>query len=127
MRAPGSVSGGLAANSEDAAGPAVDRVARASIAPPQPDRGAALRAAAAGGRSSEVEALLTQGAPVDAPDAAGDTALMKSVQAGQPAVAALLRRHGASLDRRNHAGENARDMATRKGDPALDEALGLAP
>jgi hypothetical protein len=88
---------------------------------------AKLRAAAAAGRTAEVDALLEQGAPVDAPDADGNTALMKSLQADHPAAAAALRRHGASLDRKNHAGESARDMATAKDDPELSQAIGLAP
>jgi ankyrin repeat protein len=91
------------------------------------DAGASLRAAAAAGRTAEVEDLLDQGAAVDAADAAGDTALMKTVRAGHADVAALLRRHGASPDRRNHAGESAREMAAAKHDPALDQALGPQP
>jgi ankyrin repeat protein len=91
------------------------------------DQAARLRAAAAAGRTSEVVDLLEQGAPVDAPDAAGDTALMKSLQADHPATAAALRRHGASLDHKNHAGESARDLATTKNDPELDRAIGLSP
>jgi cytoskeletal protein RodZ len=94
-------------------------------APPSP--AVRLRAAAAAGRTAEVEALLAHGVPVDAVDANGDTALMKSIQADQPAVAALLRRQGASLDLRNHAGETARDMARAKGDAALDQAIGPGP
>jgi len=86
-----------------------------------------LCAAAAAGRLAELEALLAQGAPVDATDADGDTALMKSVEADQPAAAALLRRHGASLDQRNRAGLSARDMAMKTDDPALNHALGLDP
>jgi hypothetical protein len=89
------------------------------------DPGARLRAASADGRVADVERLLKHGAPTDAPDAEGDTALMKSIQADHPAVAALLRRSGASLDRRNQAGESARDMARAIGDPALDRAIGL--
>jgi ankyrin repeat protein len=73
-----------------------------------------------------VEALLNQGAPVDAADPDGDTALMKSVRADRPEVAAILYRHGASLDRRNRSGESARDMAMR-GDAALRQAVGLNP
>jgi hypothetical protein len=103
-----------------ATGPAI--AARGS-----PGQAFRLRAAAAAGRTAEVEALLAQGVPVDAPDAAGETALMKSIQAGHPAAAAALRRHGASLDRRNRAGESARDMATAKADPVLDQALDLGP
>lgn len=99
----------------------------ASAAGPRSDPAARLRAAAAAGLAVEAEAMLDQGAPVDAPDAEGDTALMLSVRADQPAVAALLRRHGASLDRRNRAGESARDLATAKGDAQLNRALDLGP
>jgi hypothetical protein len=109
----------------------------ASKAAPAPDfvtspraaaRAAAkLRAAAAAGRTAELSALLDQGVPVDAPDADGETALMKSIQADQPAAAALLRRKGASLDRRNHEGDSARDMAAAMEDAEIDRALGLEP
>jgi ankyrin repeat protein len=91
------------------------------------DPAARLRAAAAAGRTSEVEALLKRGVAVDSPDAKGDTALMESIQADHPDAAAALVRHGASLDRRNKAGESARDMATSVDDADLDQALGLAP
>jgi hypothetical protein len=91
------------------------------------DPAARLRAASTAGRTAEMEALLAQGIPVDAPDADGNTALMNSIRADHPAAAALLRRHGASLDHRNHAGESARDMATAKGDAALNQAISLDP
>ena len=91
------------------------------------DQAARLRAAAAAGRTAEVESLLGQGVPVDVPDADGDTALIKSVRADHPAAAASLRRHGASLDHANNAGESARDIARAKGDAALDQAIGLGP
>jgi ankyrin repeat protein len=94
---------------------------------PSEQAAARLRAAAAAGRTAEMDALLAQGVPVDAPDADGDTALMNSIQADQPAAAALLRRHGASLDRRNQAGESARDMAAAKGDAEINQAIGLGP
>ena len=89
------------------------------------DDEARLRAAAAAGRTAELEALLAAGARVDAADIDGTTALMESIQAGHPLAAAFLRRHGASLDRKNQAGVSARDMAAMKHDPALDQALGL--
>jgi len=98
-----------------------------SSAPLPSNEAARLRAAAAAGRTAEMEALLAQGIPVDAPDADGETALMKSIQADQPAAAAMLRRYGARLDRRNHAGERARDMATARGDAGLNRAIGLGP
>jgi hypothetical protein len=86
-----------------------------------------LRAAAAAGRTSEVQQLLDREIPVDAADADGETALMKSIRADQPATAALLIRHGASLDKKNHAGLSARDLAAQMQDSALDRALGLEP
>jgi len=91
------------------------------------DQAARLVAAAASGRIGEVKALLERGVPVDAIDADGETALMKSIRADQPAVATLLHARGADLDRENRAGESARDMAAAKADPGLDKALGLAP
>jgi type IV secretory pathway VirB10-like protein len=91
------------------------------------DQASRLRAAAAAGRTMTVDALLAQGAPIDAADPDGNTALMDAIKADHTAAAASLRRHGASLDRRNDAGESARDMATAKGDAALDKALGLSP
>jgi hypothetical protein len=101
--------------------------ALALAAPKALDAAASLRVAASAGRSPDIENLLAQGVPVDAPDEAGETALMKAVEAGQRDAAALLRRHGASLDLKNRAGVSARDLADRKGDPELDKALGLTP
>ena len=99
------------------------RIARRDLA--KIDPAVRLRAAAAGGRTEDMEALLAQGVAVDAADADGTTALMKSIQADHPAAAALLRRHGASLDRKDHEGVTARDMARTMADPELDQALGL--
>lgn len=110
------------------AAPPAAALGRFAASPARPaDQAARLRAAATAGRTAEVESLLHQGAPADAPDANGDTALIKSVQADHPAAAAALRRHGASLDHRNNAGESARDIAAAKGDAALDQAIGLGP
>jgi len=97
-----------------------------SIASPS-DRGDQLRAAAAAGRSDDVADLLAQGAPVDAQDVNGDTALMKSVRAGRIETAALLRRRGASLDRKNRAGLSVRDVAATLNNPRLDQAIGVKP
>lgn len=97
-------------------------------APPssQLSRNAARLGAAAGaGRIADVQTLLLQGVPVDAPDETGATALMRSIQADRPAVAALLLRYGASLDRTNKAGKSARVMAATKGDAELNQAIGL--
>jgi ankyrin repeat protein len=126
------VSGGAAADARDMASPGANEPSNLVVtaerrAAQKPGRGARLRAAAADGRLAEVEALLDHGESVDAPDADGDTALMRSILADRPAVAAVLRRHGASLDRKNHAGESARDMAMASEDTALKRALGLSP
>jgi ankyrin repeat protein len=114
----------------DFAGPSPALAARLNATPfvGQPfDQAASLRAAAAEGRTAELQTLLARGIPVDAPDPEGDTALMISIQAGRLEAVALLRRYGASLDQRNRAGLSARDMALAKGDPALDRAIGLEP
>ena len=144
-KAAGRLPGGGRDERFDAQSLAAPNTARASVralaAPPAPaplgmselsarspsDDPARLRAAAAAGRTAELQALLARGVAVDAPDADGETALMKSIQADHAAAAALLRRHGASLDRRNHAGVSGRDMAAAIGDPALDQAVGLSP
>ena len=91
--------------------------------PPAGDPAAILRQAAAMGRTGDIKALLAKGAPVDAPDDSGVTALMRAVQADQPAAAALLVRHGADPDHRNAAGDSARDLAAMLDDPALVKAL----
>jgi hypothetical protein len=130
---PASVSGGAtdetakAQGSLSVAGARRAAFAAAPVAGMPQDQSARLRAAAAAGRTAEVVDLLKQGAPVDAPDAAGDTALIKSIEANHPAAAAALRRHGASLDHKNHAGESARDIATAKDDAQLNQAIGLGP
>lgn len=84
-----------------------------------------LRDAAAAGQTREISALLSRGAPIDAADSNGETALMKAVQAKQRDATALLRRRGASLDLKNQEGRSARDMAAALADPDLDRALGL--
>lgn len=118
------VTGSRIARRDPAAPPAVISAPLRSRMLDEPSR---LRDDAAAGRIADIEALLARGAPVDAADENGETALMKSIQAGQREAAALLRRHGASLDLKDRAGVSARDMATQKNDPALDQALGISP
>jgi ankyrin repeat protein len=93
----------------------------------QIDQAERLRAAAAGGRTAGIRALLAQGVSIDAVDREGDTALMKSIEADDVVAAAVLLQNGASLRLRNHAGVSAEDMALAKDDPALRRALGLDP
>ncbi|MET0294645.1 MAG: ankyrin repeat domain-containing protein, partial [Phenylobacterium sp.] len=119
----------VTARSRPAAPAAAERsVMSEDAGPPAEDaRAASLRTAATAGRVAELRRLLAQGAPVDAVDAAGETALMKAVQANQSAAAALLRRRGADLDRTNAAGLSAREMARVIANPELDAALGVQP
>jgi ankyrin repeat protein len=63
--------------------------------------------------------------PIDTADAAGETALMRSVEGDHPDTAALLVRRGADLERKNRLGMSARDMAEAKGDDRLNRALGI--
>jgi hypothetical protein len=126
-KASGVRAAGDAADGPDRASSSAGLVGEGVSTAPRKDRGARLRAAAAAGRTTEVETLLRQGAPIDSPDASGDTALMKSIQADHPAVAALLYRHGANPGWKNHAGQSARDMAAASGDAALSRAIGGEP
>lgn len=101
-------------------------LARPSALPKGLDAADNLRAAAAAGRTPEIELLLARGVAIDAADENGETALMKSIEADRRDAAAVLRRHGANLDLKNRAGVSARDMAAGKDDAELDQALGLA-
>lgn len=105
------------------AAPAPAARTQAAPAAPSAGLGARLRAAAAAGRIAEVRELLAQGAPVDARDSDGETALMKSVRGNQPQTAALLRRRGADPDLENRAGVSARQMAEAADNPVLERAL----
>jgi ankyrin repeat protein len=53
--------------------------------------------------------------PIDAPDAAGRTALLHAVLAQQPGAVRLLLAAGADPDLADHAGLSARAAATRAG------------
>jgi hypothetical protein len=89
------------------------------------DPGDELRAAAAAGRTSDLQRLLGRGVDIDDPGPDGDTALIEAIKADKPAAAAFLAQHGASLDAANHAGKTARGLASDARDPKLAKALGL--
>ncbi len=97
----------------------------ASTDSPSDAAGAKLRAAAADGKIDEIQALLDQGVPVDAPDIDGNTALMVSIKADRAAAAALLYQNGANLDLKNRAGLCARDMAKAENNININQAIGL--
>ena len=118
--APPGLAGGFVAPLRAAPQSASNFAAKAQVDPAQ-----RLRAAAASGRTVEVENLLARGVPIDAPDADGDTALMKAVTVGHWRTVAVLRRHGASLDRKNRAGRSVRDIAESMDNDEAGQALGL--
>ncbi len=113
----------------DKAAPSPSAMSQRSVARPEltardaDAAGAVLRRAAAAGRTADVEAALDRGAPVDAPDENGDTALILSVRGGHVATTALLRRRGADPERSNVAGDSAAALATASGDVRLQEAV----
>lgn len=97
--------------------------ARAGLVARDDQAAVALRRAAAAGRTEEVEVALSRGAPVDAPDVNGDTALILSVRGAHTATAALLRSHGADPERKNLAGMSATALASGSGDAKLEDAV----
>ncbi len=72
-----------------------------------PEMANALRWAAVGGHANVVMLLLENGAPMDAPDAHGKTALMQAALYGRIAVMRLLLEHGAAPNAAGHNGATA--------------------
>jgi uncharacterized protein len=91
------------------------------------DPAAALREAAGRGDTDAVRALLDQGAPVDARDDRGATALVRAAYGNQVAAAALLVQAGADVDLQDDTRQSAYLIATSEvgDDPRLlDLTLG---
>ena len=91
------------------------------------DRSAALRAAAGRSDADAVRALLDQGAPVDARDDRGATALVRAAYGNQVDTAALLVQAGADVDLQDDSRQSAYLIATSEvgDDPRLlDLTLG---
>jgi len=91
------------------------------------DPAAALREAAGRGDTDAVRALLDQGAPVDARDDRGATALVRAAYGNQVAAAALLVQAGADVDLQDDTRQSAYLIATSEvGDDLrlLDLTLG---
>ena len=86
-----------------------------------------LHEAAAEGRTADVLAALAQGVGVDAPDGAGETALMASIRNRRYETVAELRRRGARLDLRNVTGLDARSLVLAMHDEKMDLAAGVVP
>ena len=96
--------------------------AGASAPAPSPAERRLLDAAAAG-QLEAVRQALADGAPVNAANAAGQTALMLAARRGDEALVRLLLAHGADRARTDPAGRTAADLARQQGHAALAPLL----
>jgi ankyrin repeat protein len=85
-----------------------------------------LHSAAAGRNLAIVRALLEHGAPVNAKQQAGWTALHAAAQHGDQAMVELLLKYGANPTAKNDDGRTADDLAEEKGHADLAERLRAA-
>lgn len=85
-----------------------------------------LHSAAAGRNLAIVRALLEHGAPVNAKQQAGWTALHAAAQHGDQAMVELLLKYGANPNAKNDDGRTADDLAEEKGHADLAERLRAA-
>lgn len=117
-QAAGSLQGaGAAENRLAAAAPRADS-ARSSAALP-----GGLREAARAGQTPQVERLIAQGAPIDARDNQGRTALMLAAANGQTATVQKLLALGANPALLDHEGLNAAQQARRIGHTRIAELI----
>ncbi|MCA1614837.1 MAG: ankyrin repeat domain-containing protein [Acidobacteria bacterium] len=90
---------------------------------PSNNRITELMVAASRGDLPRVEALLRDGAEVNARDAFGQTALIYAAGAGHQTVAEELIDGGADIDARNRSNRSAFDLAEARGHAALAALL----
>lgn len=129
--AAASPSTSFAAAASQAPDGAPDRVAQTTLSatsvqrplPPALPPGQHLLAAATSGQAAAVRDALAQGAPVDAADDAGRTALMLAARRGDAASVRLLLDAGAAPGRADRAGRTAADHARRAGHAALARTI----
>ncbi len=101
-------------------GAQVDRAAR------NPMKVMPLHSAAAGHNLVIVRLLLEHGAPPNAPQQLGWTALHEAAQQGDAAMLNLLLKHGADPSAKNDDGVTALQLATEKGHTEISRVLGAA-
>lgn len=85
--------------------------------------GEALIAATLSGDRARVEALLAAGAPVDAVDRSGNTALIFAARDGRLDIAVLLIGHGAQIDRQDDEKVTALIIAAFRGHDSIVDLL----
>ena len=85
-----------------------------------------LHSAAAGRNLAIVRALLEHGAPVNARQHQGWTALHEAAQSGDQAMVELLLKHGASPNAKNESGVTPQELAESKGHEQIAERLRAA-
>jgi len=85
-----------------------------------------LHSAAAAHSREIVRLLLEQGAPVDARQQGGWTALHEAAQAGDPEMVGDLLRHRADPAARNDEGKSPEDLAQAKGREEVSKLLAIA-
>lgn len=104
----------------------------AAAAPRGDNRGSAalpddLRDAARAGHALQVESLVRQGAPIDARDNAGRTALMLAAMSGQPSTVQKLLALGANPALADREGLNAAQHARRLGHTRIADLIDATP
>ena len=97
--------------------------ARAANAMSSAPRSLDLHDAARAGNTLQVEKLISQGVPVDAPDRLGRTALMLAAMRGQTTTVQTLLALGANPALADHEGLNAAQLARRQGNTGLADQL----
>lgn len=82
-----------------------------------------LHDAARDGDPEKVQALISEGAVIDAQSERGETSLILAILAGNDAIAELLLEKGAAIDGRNAGGFTPLHAAAYAGDAAIAELL----
>lgn len=114
---------GAAAESARSAAPVQSMPAPAANATSSALQSLGLHDAARAGNTLHVENLIRQGAPVDARDRAGRTALMMAAMHGQTATVQKLLTLGANTGLADHEGLNAAQLARRQGNTDIADQL----
>jgi uncharacterized protein len=111
---------------ESCAGVLLEHHADAGAVAKNPMQVMPLHSATAGRNLAIVRALLEHGAPVNARQQQGWTALHEAAQSGDQAMVELLLKHGANPNARNDSGVTPEELAESKGHEQIAERLRAA-